>query len=118
VTPDLTSKGIDKAIIMAGHAHKKNMQSKRKITTDKSTLGKGRKTPAITSATPALPLLLQPRLPQLTQTHMPSMQNFLGDRKNSRQMQSLAGVGKCGECQPIHKQEISGKVRKDCWSLF
>jgi len=55
VTTDLTSKRIDNAITMEGRAHKKNPQSKRKATTDKSTPGKRRKTPAITSATPAPP---------------------------------------------------------------
>jgi len=54
VTTDLTSKRIDKAITMAGRAHKKNTQSKRNAITDKSTPGKLRKTPAITPATPAL----------------------------------------------------------------
>ena len=53
VTTDLTLKRIDKAITMAGRAHKKNTQSKRKATTDKSTPGKCRKTPAITPAPPA-----------------------------------------------------------------
>jgi len=53
VITDLTSKRIDKAITMAGRAHKKNTQSKRKPTTDKSTPGKRRKTPEITPATPA-----------------------------------------------------------------
>jgi len=53
VTTDLTAKHIDKAITMAARAHKKNTQSKRKATTDKSTPGKRRKTPAITPATPA-----------------------------------------------------------------
>jgi len=38
---------------MAGRAHKRNTQSKRKATTDKLTPGKGRKTPAITPAPPA-----------------------------------------------------------------
>jgi len=54
VTIDLTSRCIDKAIKMAGCAHKKNTQAKRKATTNKLTPGKCRKTPAITPATPAL----------------------------------------------------------------
>jgi len=53
VKTELTSKHIDKAITMAGRAHKMNMQSKRKATTDKSTLGKRRKTRTITPAMPA-----------------------------------------------------------------
>jgi len=62
VTTDLTSNRIDKAITMAWHAHKKNTQSKRKATTDQSTPGKRRKTPAITPARPA-PATLAPATP-------------------------------------------------------
>jgi len=46
----LTLKRINKAITMAGRAHKKNTQSKRKATTDKLMPGKRRKTLAITPA--------------------------------------------------------------------
>ena len=118
VTPDLTLKRIKKAITMAWRAHKKNTQSKRKATTDKSMPGERRKTLAINPAMPVQSLLSQPRLPQLTQTRMPGMQNFLWNRKNLRQIQSLAGVEKCRGHQPIRTWEKSGKVRKDCWGLF
>jgi len=52
---------------MAGRAHKKNMQSKRKATTNKSTTGKHQKTPAIAPATLA-PATLAPATPALA-TH-------------------------------------------------
>ena len=64
VSTDLTSKRIDKAITMAGRAHKKNTQSKRKATTDSLTPGNRRKTPVIIPATPA-PATPAPATPAL-----------------------------------------------------